>query len=209
MISLPSTQPEHHPSTETLAAFAAGTLRAGFDLVAAAHVRGCMHCRTQVAAFESVGGALLAEATPAAVAEDALERTIALLDAPPAQHPPARSIEDLLRTAKRRWVAPGIWVAQVDTPRAADDRVYLLSAAPGMATARHSHSGPEFTLVLAGALSDNGVVYRAGDFTERDASHTHHPKAHGAEPCICLFATQGRLAAAGWIGRLAFALADV
>jgi putative transcriptional regulator len=208
VIALPSDHPQHHPTPETLTALAAGTLRAGFDLVAAAHVRNCAECRAQVAAFEQVGGALLAETPPAPVDKDALTRTLSQLDAPPPQLP-ARSLEDILAGAKRRWVAPGIWVAKVDTPHAPDDRIYLLSAAPGMATAKHSHSGSEFTLVLSGALSDGEAVYRAGDFTERDASDTHHPKAHGDAPCVCLFATHGRLSAAGWIGRIAFALADV
>lgn len=208
MIALPSTTPHHHPSIETLTVFAAGALRAGFDLVTAAHVRGCTQCQAQVATFEAVGGALLTETAPTTLDENALARTMARLDAPEAPAP-AQSIEALLAAAQRRWVAPGIWVAQVDTPHADEDRVYLLSAAPGMATAQHTHSGPEFTLVLSGALADGEVVYRAGDFTERDASDTHHPKAHGDTPCVCLFATQGRLAAKGWIGRLAFALADV
>lgn len=208
MISLPSTTPQHHPSVETLTAFAAGTLRAGFDLVVAAHVHNCVECQAQVAAFEAVGGALLAETSPASVGETALASTLARLDTPDAPVRP-QSIDALLNGAKRRWVAPGIWVAQVDTPHAVEDRVYLLSAAPGMATARHTHGGPEFTLVLSGELADADVIYRAGDFTERDASDTHHPKGHGDAPCVCLFATQGRLAATGWIGRLAFALADV
>lgn len=208
MTALPSRAPQHHPSTETLTAYAAGTLRAGFDLVAAAHVRQCADCQAEVAALETVGGVMLAEAAPAPLDKDALARTLARLDGP-SPLLPAPSLDDILRGAKRRWVAPGIWVAQVDTPHAAEDRVYLLSAGPGMTTARHTHSGSEFTLVLSGALADGDVVYYAGDFTERDASDTHHPKAHGDAPCVCLFATQGRLSAKGWLGRVAFALAGV
>jgi putative transcriptional regulator len=73
----------------------------------------------------------------------------------------------------------------------------------------HSHSGLEFTHVISGALIDDGIVYRAGDFTERDTEHLHRPLAHGDEPCVCLFATQGRLVASGLLGRLAFAFANV
>ncbi len=208
MIGLSSAKAEHHPSAETLAAYAAGTLRAGFDVVAAAHVRHCPHCRAQAAAFERVGGLVLSESEATPVAANALENVLARLDEPERPEP-ARGLDDLLRDVKRRWVAPGIWVARIDTPHAPDDRVYLLRAAPGMATARHGHHGAEFTLVLSGALADDGVIYRAGDFTERDAADTHHPTAHGDEPCICLFATQGRLAPTGLLGRLAFALADV
>jgi putative transcriptional regulator len=183
-------------------------LRSGFDLVVAGHVRACAQCQARVATFEAVGGAMLAETPPAPVHKDALARTVARLDTPetPEQN---RSIAAVLAGAKRRWVAPGIWVAKVATPRASKDRVYLLGAKPGMATARHSHSGPEFTLVLSGALSDGDEIYRAGDFCEHDAMDTHHPKAHGDEPCVCLFATRGRLSATSWIGQVAFALADV
>jgi putative transcriptional regulator len=106
-------------------------------------------------------------------------------------------------------VAPGVWVAKIDTPHAAEDRVYMLSAAPGVATARHGHSGAEFTQVLSGVLRDGEIVYRGGDFSECIEADTHHPKTEGDAPCICLFATSGRLRAKGILGRMAFALADV
>lgn len=200
---------QHHPSLETLAAYAAGTQRAGFDVVTAAHLSVCAECRDRVASLECVGGAALAGTDAAALAEDALAQTLNRLDAPPPVLAPTRTIEDLLRSAKRRWVAPGVWVAKIDTPHAPEDRVYMLSAAPGAATAKHSHSGLEFTQVLSGSLRDDGVIYRAGDFAERDSSHMHQPDTIGDEPCVCLFATQGRLAPTGFIGRIAFALADV
>lgn len=201
--------PQHHPSLETLTAFAAGTQRAGFDVVTAAHVNGCAACRAQVAALECLGGAALTDAQPAALDSSALARALARLDAPEPAPEPVRTIDDLLRSAKRRWVAPGVWVAKVDTPHAPEDRVYLLGAAPGAVTAKHGHHGLEFTQVLSGALLDGEVMYRAGDFTERDSSHEHRPSAYGDEPCVCLFATHGRLAPAGLLGRIAFALADL
>jgi putative transcriptional regulator len=106
-------------------------------------------------------------------------------------------------------VAPGVWVAKIDTPHAPDDRVYLLSAAPGVATARHGHAGLEFTQVLTGSLQDGEIIYRAGDFSECSEGDTHHPQARGDEPCVCLFATAGRLRPKGLLGQIAFALADV
>ncbi|MGE3143566.1 MAG: hypothetical protein AB7L65_09610, partial [Hyphomonadaceae bacterium] len=158
-------QPSHHPSSEVLLAYAAGTLPAGFDIVAAAHIRGCRQCRRDVAAFESAGGAMLGSSEGAALGDDALARVLSRLDAPALEAPPAPTLDDLLSAAKRRWVSPGVWVAQVPTPHAPQDRVYLLSAAPGAATAKHGHQGREFTQVLSGALLDDGVVYGAGDFT--------------------------------------------
>lgn len=202
-------RPAHHPSLETLTAYAAGTLRAGFDVVTAVHVSSCAQCRRDVAALECVGGALLAENEGVAMRDDALAHTLERLGRPANDAPPTRSLDDLLRTAKRRWVAPGVWVAKVDTPHDKGDRVFMLSAAPGAATATHTHKGVEFTQVLSGALGDDGVVYRAGDFAERTSEHTHQPHTVGDEPCVCLFAIRGRLEPTDWIGRIAFAIADV
>lgn len=206
----PSHAPEHHPSIETLAAYAAGTIRAGFDVVTAVHLQGCAECRQEVVRLECVGGVLLSEGEGSSLSGQALEHTLARLDAPEKSPPRApRTINDLLANAKRRWVAPGVWVAKVDTPHAKDDRVYMLSAAPGAATAMHTHSGVEFTQILSGALFDEGVAYQTGDFTERSSAHIHQPHTVGDVPCVCLFATHGRLAPTNIIGRIAFALADV
>lgn len=201
--------PTHHPSIETLTSYAAGSLRAGFDVVAAAHIANCPHCRAELPLLESVGGLVLEQSDAVDVAPDALARAISQLDQPVAPMGGHKSLKALLASAKRRWVAPGVWVANVATPHATEDRVYMLSVAPGAATAQHTHSGLEFTHVISGALIDDGVIYRAGDFTERDTQHVHRPLAHGDEPCVCLFATQGRLVASGWVGRLAFAFANV
>ncbi|MGE3303449.1 MAG: ChrR family anti-sigma-E factor [Hyphomonadaceae bacterium] len=201
-----SASPVRHPSPETLAAFAAGQMRAGFDFVTAVHVRGCATCAAELARLEAVGGALLD--APAAVDSDALEAVLARLDAREAA-PAAVSLEDVMARARRRWVAPGVWTAKIDTPHAATDRVYLLSVDPGVAAALHTHQGAELTQVLSGALEDDGGVFAAGDFCERDPSVTHRPRVLGRTPCLCLFATEGRLLAKDWIGRIAFAIADV
>lgn len=203
------TPPTHHPEIETLAAYSAGQVRPGFDLVLAAHLRSCAQCRSDVAELETVGGGLLETIAPAVLDDTALAATLARLDHPVQAVGPARSLDQLLSGARRRWIAPGIWVAPVDTPHDADDRVFLLRVGAGMSTAPHTHNGPELTQVLTGALSDGGVIYRAGDMVEMDESHEHHPQVAGNTPCICLFATQGRLKATTLVGRIAFALAGV
>ncbi|HRE45297.1 MAG TPA: ChrR family anti-sigma-E factor [Terricaulis sp.] len=208
ILHAPTPPPTHHPSLETLTRYAAGTLRAGFDFVTAVHVSKCLHCREQVAALECVGGALLHETTGAPVQEDALARTLARLDEP-AFEPEAPSLEQLLSDVKRRWVAPGIWVAKVNTPHDKGDRVFILSAAPGAATALHAHHGDEYTQILSGVLGDGETRFRAGDFVERGPEHMHQPHTIGQQPCVCLFATRGRLKPADMIGRLAFMIADV
>ena len=204
--------PRHHPSAEILAAYATGVHEPGFGLVVGAHIETCTACRAQVGAFEAASGAALTQLPPTAISADALTRTLARLDSDPAARPAARDTRpllDRLPIKAKRWVAPGVWVAAVDTPHAPENRVYLLSVAKGMVSARHEHSGAEYCTVLKGAYRDEVGTFAAGDFAAADSHLNHQPIVEGDEACVCLFATEGRLKPQGWIGRLTFALADV
>jgi putative transcriptional regulator len=202
--------PRHHPSDDVLATYAAGVSEPGFGLVVAAHLEQCAHCRARVAAYEAVSGAALADLQSAAINEDALGRVMARLDEKPAAPPiDPRPLLERLPLKPRKWIAPGVWVAAVDTPHAPDNRVYLLSVAPGMPTARHEHSGAEYCTVLKGAYRDELGLFSAGDFAATDTDVNHQPIVQGVEDCVCLFATEGRLKPQGFLGRLAFAYADV
>lgn len=203
--------PRHHPSADVLATYAAGACEPGFGLVVGAHVEVCPHCRAQVAGFEAASGGALSEIGQADIAGDALQRVMARIDAPaaPAPKPDARPLLDRLPLKPRKWIAPGVWAAAVDTPHAPGNRVYLLSVAAGMPTARHEHSGAEYCTVLKGAYRDELGLFAAGDFAATDTEVNHQPVVQGDEACICLFATEGRLKPQGLLGRLAFTLADV
>ena len=203
--------PRHHPSAEILAAYASGAHEPGFGLVVGAHVEACSECRSRVGAFEASSGAALSELPQAELNPDALARTLARLEQQVANTvvTNARPLLERLPLKAKRWVAPGVWVAAVDTPHARENRVYVLSVAKDGMTARHEHSGPEYCTVLKGAYRDELGTFAAGDFAAADSDLNHQPIVQGDEECVCLFATEGRLKAQGWIGRLAFALADV
>ncbi len=203
--------PHHHPSDDILTGYSAGALEPGFGLVVAAHVEVCAHCRARIGAFEAASGAALKALPRADVGENALVNVMARLDAPvePVGARDARSFIDRLPLKSKKWVAPGVWVAAVDTPHAHENRVYLLSVASGGLTARHEHSGAEFCTVLQGAYRDELGLFAAGDFAAADSDLNHQPIVDGDEPCVCLFATEGRLKPQGWLGRMAFAYANV
>lgn len=202
--------PRHHPSADILAAYAAGVQEPGFGLVVGAHVEHCSECRARVGAFEATSGDALSHLPETALAEGALARTMARLDEPaPQPKPDARPLLERLPLKPKRWVAPGVWVAAVDTPHAPENRVYVLSVAKGMVSARHEHSGAEYCTVLKGAYRDELGTFAAGDFAAAANELNHQPIVSGDEACVCLFATEGRLKPQGLIGRLAFALADV
>lgn len=204
--------PRHHPSEDILASYSSGALEPGFGLVVGAHVEACAKCRGQVARYEAASGGALATLPQTALAPDALNRVMArLAGAEPetASTLVPRPLLQRLPLHARKWVAPGVWVAAVDTPRGPDNRVYVLSVKPGMPTALHRHSGAEFCTVLQGGYSDVLGHFNAGDFAAADYDLAHQPVVQPGQDCICLFATEGRLKAHGLLGRLAFALADV
>ncbi|MFL9824248.1 ChrR family anti-sigma-E factor [Rhodoplanes sp. SY1] len=72
----------HHPTEETLAAFAAGTLDEGRMLVVAAHLAACPDCRRTVRMLEATGGLMLDDLAPAEMASDGFLRAMAEIDAP-------------------------------------------------------------------------------------------------------------------------------
>ena len=203
--------PRHHPSSEVLAAYASGTLEAGFALVVAAHLDGCADCRSHVATLQAASGQALRELPEAEMSAEAFASVLARLgeqSAAPAvrEH---RTFLERLPLKPRKWVAPGVWVAAVDTPHEPDNRVYVLSVAAGAMTARHEHAGAEFCTVLEGAFRDETGVYRAGDFASAGEDLNHQPVIEGDQACVCLFATEGRLKPQGVLGRMAFMYANV
>ncbi|MGD9967806.1 MAG: ChrR family anti-sigma-E factor [Hyphomonadaceae bacterium] len=203
--------PLHHPSEDILTAYAAGALEPGFGLVVGAHLQACERCRGRVATFEAASGAALGNLPAADINADAFANVLARLNeaAPAEAAPDRRPLIERLPLKPKKWVAPGVWVAGVNTPHAPGNRVYLLSVAAGGLTARHEHSGAEFCTVLKGAYRDELGVFAAGDFAAADSDLNHQPLVEGDETCVCLFATEGRLKAQGVLGRLAFAYANV
>lgn len=202
--------PRHHPSDDILTAYAAGALEPGFGLVVGAHLEVCAQCRARVGVFEAVSGAALEDLPVADVVPDAFAKVLARLDAQqPAEQADRRPFVERLSLKPKKWVAPGVWVAGVNTPHAPENRVYLLSVGSGGLTARHEHTGAEFCTVLSGAYRDELGLFAAGDFAAAEADLNHQPVVEGNEACVCLFATEGRLKAQGWLGRLAFAYANV
>jgi len=204
----------HHPSEALLTDYAFGAMGPAQAMVIAAHVHACEHCRRQVEAAEAVGGALLDELPAAAMAENALDEALALLDRPaPAVAPrpaPTPQPADWIRVppevaaaAKRkRWLAPGVWVAPVDTGTKGGPLSYLLRVGARLRMPVHTHRGCELTLVLKGAFRDGREVYAAGDVAEADDSVEHSPAIMGREECVCLVACDNRLVVKEWLGRV-------
>ncbi len=194
-----------HPSEAMLLAYAAGTLPAPHSIVIRTHLALCAECRDTLRLGTALGGALLEEMAPNALAADALYRTLARLDEQeprtPARRVPSTVAE--LATGRWWWLGPGIRLMPLIRRDRDDARLDLIRVAPGLALPSHGHTGSEITCVLQGAFGDETGEYRAGDVAETDEDLEHAPIALpvGTE-CICLIATTGRLRAHGWVARI-------
>jgi putative transcriptional regulator len=211
----------HHPSDETLAAFASGTLDAGRAVVVATHVCLCPRCRHAMQALEHIGGALLEAAAPTDMSPGALERAVAQVtgvtpskDLAPrvATQAASASTEEpsdelplpLRHYALGRWrrVGGGLLTRPVHVPHDGDVRVFLLKGGPGTRLLAHRHSGTEWTCVIHGAYRDERRRYGPGDFDEVDESIEHYQVVEEGGPCVALVAMQGDIKLQGFIGRL-------
>lgn len=203
--------PLHHPGEDLLLEYATGAMAHGARLVIACHLGTCASCRAAVAGAEAVGGALLAVLPPAPMSEDALAWALARIERPmaaPAPRPepfpdwiavPA----EVARAARerRRWAAPGVWVAPVSSGPGRV-RSYLLGVGAGMSVPRHTHRGAELICVLKGGYRDGEALHHPGDFACNDESVDHRPGIIGEGECVCLVSADGPLVPRDWVGRL-------
>lgn len=212
----------HHPGDELLLALAAGRLDAGQAVVVGTHLEGCADCRARLHTLQAVGGALLNEAEPLALAPEAWARTLERIGAPPAPAPvrtpstrPALPAGTPWPASLRgcavsnwHWMGPGMRLARLRLLHDPAASLFLLRIGQGRSLPRHTHGGVELTQVLCGAFDDGRAVFAAGDFDATDETVHHQPVTEPGAECVCLayvgapLRFDGRVASllGGWIG---------
>lgn len=196
--------PKHVLGDEWIMAYAAGALSEGAALMVASHLSFRPDAMREITAAEAVGGALLDAMTPETLSDDALNRTLARLDAPetPMPYRPSPPSSDTLPAPLREWLGRDVndlpWsflgpgMKKVKLWRGPnDERLWMLRAQPGVDIPRHGHNGSELTLVLKGSFSDPSGTYRRGDVEEKDETDSHGLTIGLGEECICLALTNG------------------
>ena len=202
----------HHPDDALWLAFAAGTLGAGHRLLLEVHVEGCAHCRQRLQRLDALGGVLLGALPPAALPADALERTLAAIDAPQAQAESPHGAKPKLpvpwpramaqcEVSRWHWMGPGMYWNRVTLPDEPDANVFMLCIGAKRMLPRHTHSHNELTQVLYGAFNDGRADFAAGDFDETDGDIRHEPVVGPEGQCICLASVEGKVLFDGWLAR--------
>ncbi len=218
------TSPHQHPDALILIDFHMGRLPLGLDLVVSAHLNLCPACRREAELLDAVGGEFLDQVEGVAMSDDSVELALARTErqaSGPARSPTTPEQEFLtalrlpkafhkFRVCRRRWVAPGVWIADIDAPRTGKaEKTYLMSARGGMVMPAHSHRSTEVTLVIRGQVDDGLGLFGPGDFVVRDAEISHTPAMAGDQDCLCLVWQNASIRPSTWLGRVLQPLAGI
>lgn len=217
MASLESPQkPSHHPGSELLMDYAAGSLPEPVALLAASHVSLCRACQAEVRRLEALGGALFDRLEADPLDADSLERALARLELPESRDGKRQGAEAPRQDARlpkplRAYLPDGLegltWKSFGAVSEAAlltdysGIKTRLLRIKGGTSMPQHTHDGREYTLLLAGGFSDESGHYLRGDLAEADSGVDHRPVADAGEDCLCLAVTDAPLRLTGPLGR--------
>jgi putative transcriptional regulator len=221
----PLSPPTHHVPEHGLVEYVAGAATDGAALAFACHVSLCGACAAEVAALESLGGAILEESPGQELGSGALESVLARLEttpqlaaaaaetvAPPSFLSgcdlPAPLLRALPSVQGWRTVVPGMRV--VDLPLAVPGgAVRLVRFKGGVTIPFHDHGGPEYIVVFTGALEEksDGQRFGRGDVSIRLPGERHEQRATPGEPCVALVVNEGALRPLTLRGRLLLAIA--
>jgi len=203
---------KHHPTTDFITDFAAGTLPVAQAACISAHLNYCDSCRRSAEQLQTIGGVLMEQLAPVTVSESVLESVLARLDEPAplsfAQKQARQEAFDLPGLLTRiingdftqlTWkrITRALSVSSLQTGDSAYEFA-LYKIAAGGRIPEHDHGGSEMTLVLKGGFSDDRGTYHPGDFIFRQANETHMPVTIDGDECICLAVLDAPLKFTSW-----------
>lgn len=208
--------PRFHLPDELLAGYAHGSLEEAEALLVAVHASLCPLCARKVDELERLGGALLSAEPDNVVSDDLLARTLAQLDqhapvAPltPVQDPvfPAPLARLIGPSANIAWkkALPNVWVFELPLTLSGVP-VRLRRFDPGSNIPLHTHSAPEYDLVLTGGVTDNASGHHMlrGDVSINDERNAHSLVIDQGEDCIALSVHNARVKPLGLWARMIF-----
>lgn len=205
---------------EIYSAYVTGRLDPAFTLLVETQMALREDVAREVMTGEAIAGDMLDAEQPAAMGEQSLEKTFALIDAAPPIAPAVKAaaakgrqlLDDISglplpvlqfavdAAVKKGWTQPTAGVRRLDLDLGADAEVEIYRIEPNQAVPRHSHSGMEFTLVLSGGFTDESGSYGPGDLAIKGPEDTHQPVADDGEVCYTLAVRDGDVRLTGLKG---------
>jgi putative transcriptional regulator len=212
----------HHPSSELLLSYSAGSVSSSQAICIATHLDYCTACRVTHQRNNAIGGVMLNEGKAGGgVSAESKNKVLAAIAARKASNgsplaevvaaaplTPAEVPRPLRKNIPKgfsalRWRLATLSVRTCNLNKESDGAsISLLKIKAGGKVNRHTHMGDEYTVVLKGSFSDEDGLYRPGDFLVRSPEEQHTPVATTDSDCICLTAQEAPLQFTGSIWRL-------
>ncbi|MCD8520135.1 MAG: ChrR family anti-sigma-E factor [Alphaproteobacteria bacterium] len=199
-----------------LMAYAFGVLDRAQSLVVAAHLTLSPKARALTQACEHLAGALLEkDCPPAPMSLSAKDRIMAAITADICPNKacsdyncqnlpeelgnlPHPLQEPMQGCTSFTWNSVGKGFAAYDIALGdCASKARFMKVNPGLKTPEHCHGGLEITLVLNGAVIENGALYRRGDLLVADETITHSSQACPQAGCVCMVVTSAPIKLTG------------
>ena len=207
--------------SELYSAYAAGCLDPAYALLVETQAALRQDVKQAIVVSEIIAATQLEIAEPSNMADDAVERALAAIDAleDDMGHLPRvalagvnEAMEELLQLPQPlrdqaldaaaedgwRFTSPGIRRLTLDMGSAAEAELYRLDA--GAAVPRHTHEGSEMSLVVMGGFTDETGSFGPGELSIKGPEHIHQPVADDDGPCLVLAVRDGGLKFQGVMG---------
>jgi len=204
---------------ELYSAYASGSLDAAFSLLVETQAALKEDVANDVAISELIAGDMLEMDEPTELADDALDKVFAAIDATPepAYHRAAAAAcasqltdiagfpEPVLgptvdALTDRGWTQLTSGVSRLTLDLGTESEVEIYRIEPNQTVPRHSHEGSELTLVMAGGFTDETGQYGPGDLSIQGPNDTHQPTADDDGICYTLAVRDGGLRFTGLLG---------
>jgi putative transcriptional regulator len=188
----------HHPDTQLLNEFSAGTLNLAQSACVSLHLNYCQECRRQTQRLQQLGAEMFDRLPRQEIDASMLDAVMSRLDEePPLSYAPQAPGSDTAPALMQRlmqgeyedleWkrMSSDLQISRLRTGDPLHEfALYHIKA--GGRIPKHTHRGSELTLVLEGSFSDEAGVYHQGDFLMRDGEDIHTPTAAQTADCICV-----------------------
>ena len=158
-----------------------------------------------------VGGGFLAGEAAASLAPEALDRTLARIEAISAlDERAAKAVKQgdsvtaevaalpspLRETALAaldadHWRFGGVGIRRLIIGSSGEAEVELMRIEPGYGVPTHDHTAEELTLIVTGAYEDGHAYYGPGDLSVAEPGFAHAPTAQKGDICYVLAVTYG------------------
>lgn len=209
---------------ELTSGYASGVLDPAFRLLLETQAALRSAAQRRMTSAETLSGALFEGESPAAMRPDAFLSALSRIDADDDAEGDDRHrcaamaagslIEEILRLPRPvhqaaldaichgGWAFAGPGLRTLPIATGGRCHAEIIRIEPGWGAPRHSHQGAEFTLVLAGAFSDQRGSYKVGEIAVAGPDLTHSPVAEKGAICYALAVREGDLSFTGALGVL-------